>query len=195
MTFPFSRAASGGRRALLAVSAAVLMGGVGACGDDPFLIRWEENPDTVLLYSLDRPELNLLSGFNFQARLGVTVEDATATGTWDLAVDTRNGQIVFLPPLALGIESRAGIAPLPNRDFDLREAPEDTAKYVTDQPVPVELGTLYVVRTNQRQGSFGTRCQYYYKVWPLAVDPQGGTVTFMYDGSPVCNDLKLIPPD
>lgn len=184
-----------GRRVLLAVGAALTIGGIGACGDDPFLIRWEEDPDTVLLYSLARPEFNLLSGFSFTRRLGVIVENATATGTWDLAVDTRDGVIVFLPPLALGVDGRAGIAPLPGETFDLEEAPKDTAAYVTDRPVPVELGTLYVVRTNRSQGIYGTRCQYYYKVQPLDVDAVGGTVTFMYDGSPVCNDFKLIPPD
>ena len=191
----FFKATSCGRRAILTLVAVVSVGGIAACGDDPFLIRWELDPDTVLLYSLARPEFNLLSGFNFRQRIGVTVEDATATGTWDLAVDTRGGQIVFLTPQVLGVDSRAGIAPLPGKTFDIRRAPEDTAAYVTDEPVPVTVGTLYVVRTNQTLGSFGTRCQYYYKVMPLAADPQQGTVTFMYDGSPVCNDFKLIPPD
>lgn len=181
------------RPALLAALAFGLV--ATACGDDPFLIRWEEDPDTALLYSLARPELNLISGFNFTQRIGVTIEDPTATGSWDLALDTRDGALVFLPPGVLGVTSRAGIAPLPDKDFSIRRAPTDTAAYVTDEPVPVSQGTLYVVRTHESIGGFGTRCVYYYKMVPLVVDAARGTVTFMYDGSPVCNDPKLVPPD
>ena len=79
--------------------------GLAACGDDPFIFPWLPAPDTVLLYSLARPELNLEAAYNFNDRVRVRVEAATATGTWDVAVDTRGGQIVFLPPGALGISS------------------------------------------------------------------------------------------
>jgi hypothetical protein len=57
------------------------------------------------------------------------------------------------------------------------------------------MGSIYVIRTNQSIGGYGTRCSYYYKVQPLVIDPQGGTFQFMFDGSPVCNDPRLIPPD
>jgi hypothetical protein len=70
-----------------------------ACNDDPFEIRWELQADTVLLYSLARPEMNMDSGFNFRpGTLGpVRIEAATATGTWDIALDTRGGELVLLP--------------------------------------------------------------------------------------------------
>lgn len=185
------------RRAGLAVFTALTVGTVAsACGDDPFAIRWELSPDTVLLYSMARPELNLVSGFNFHTRFPVVIEEATSTGTWDMAVDTRGGQIVMLPPGALGIDSRAGIAELPGELFDdVIEAPNDTSAYNSLDPVPVEMGTIYVIRTNQSLGGFGTRCVYYFKIEPLIIDPEGGTLTFKYDGSPVCNDFKLLPPD
>jgi len=197
MTYPSVLTFQRGRRAALAVFTAFAVGAVAtACGDDPFAIRWSENPDTILLYSLARPELNLYSGFNFQSRFPVTVEGATSTGNWDVAVDTRGGQIVLLPPGALGIDSRAGIAELPGELFDeVIEAPNDTAAYTSTDPVAMHLGSIYVVRTNQSIGGYGTRCVYYYKVQPLVIDPDGGTLTFKFDGSPVCNDFKLIPPD
>ena len=167
-----------------------------ACGDDPFVIRWVESPDTVLLYSLARPELNLTSAFNFNNRLPVRVEAAAATGSWDMAVDTRDGRIVMLPPGALGVESAAGIASVPGLPFEeVLEAPIDTAAYATDRAVPVEVGTIYVIRTSRSLGAFRTRCVYYGKIEPLAVDAVAGTFRFKYDVSPVCNDRRLIPPD
>jgi hypothetical protein len=83
-----------------------------ACNDDPFEIRWELQADTVLLYSLARPEMNMDSGFNFRpGTLGpVRIEAATATGTWDIALDTRGGELVLLPPSALGVSSAEELA-------------------------------------------------------------------------------------
>ncbi|MFQ5537470.1 MAG: hypothetical protein ACE5GJ_08465 [Gemmatimonadota bacterium] len=183
------------RAAVFAAAVTLLLLGMGACGDDPFTIKWEAAPDTVLLYSLARPELNLNSGFNLNRRTPVRVEAPDATGKWDFAVDTRDGVIVLLPPGALGVESRAGIAVFPGATFDeVTEAPADTTRYERFNPVPVSLGNIYVVRTNQGIGAFGTRCVYYGKLEPLDVDPEGGTLTFVYDSSPVCNDRRLIPP-
>lgn len=190
---PFSRHP---RRASLAAAAALALVGSAGCGDDPFAIQWVASPDTVLLYSLARPELNLTSGFNFNSRSPVRIEAAAATGTWDVAVDTRDGQIVLLPPGALGVDSRAGIATMVGQGFDdVTEAPADTTAYVGDRPVQVDPGNIYVVRTNQGVGAFGTRCVYYAKLDPLDIDPEGGTLTFVFDASPVCNDRRLIPPD
>lgn len=173
-----------------------LSAGLATCGGDPFIFPWELNPDTVLLYSLARPELNLEAAYSFNDRRKVRVEAATATGTWDVAVDTRGGQLVFLPPGALGISSKASVAALPGLSFaDLQDAPEDTAAYSRFAPVPVEMGTLYVVKTSQSPGIFGRLCSYYAKLEPLVIDVEGGTLTFVFDASPVCNSLRLIPPD
>jgi hypothetical protein len=173
----------------------LLLPGVWACDDDPFKIRWSANPDTVLLYSLARPELNLNSGFDFVGRTPVRIEAPSAVGKWDLAVDTKDGQVVFVPPGAIGVtSSRARIAPLGGMSFeDIRRAPRDTTLYIGDRVVPVVPGDLYVIRTRQQIGSWGTRCVYYGKLLPLQADPENGTLTFVYDVSPVCNDRKLIP--
>ena len=196
MTCPRTPRRTAPRGRIAAVLLAMGAVGLGACGDAPFAIRWVEAPDTVLLYSLARPELNLTSGFNFNNRLPVRIEAPAATGTWDIAVDTRNGGIVLLAPAALGVESRAGIVPMPGMTFaEVIEAPADTSLYVKDQPVPATVGSLYVVRTNQGIGAFGTRCFYYAKLEVLDADAAAGTLTFKYDASPVCNDRRLIPPD
>ena len=183
--------------AAAAIAIAVLVV-VSACGDDPFAIRWELQADTVLLYSLARTQPNLDSGFSFRrGDIGpVRIEAATATGTWDVALDTRGGQLVLLPPGALGVPSRARVTALPGMSrLDVLEAPSDTTVYSADEPVVVESGTVYVIRTDRAIGAFGTRCVYYARLEPVVIDVAGGTLTFVYDASPVCNSLRLIPPD
>lgn len=184
-------------RVSLLVSAVAAVGLVAAsCGDDPFKIRWSISPDTVLLYSLARPELGLPSGFNFYNRVPIVVEEANATGNWDIAVGTRDGAIVILPPGALGVIGRGRVASLTGVTFDeVIEAPADTMAYVAAQPVPVTMGTVYVIRTNQSPGAFGSSCVYYAKLAPVEIDAANGTLRFVFDSSPVCNDRKLIPED
>lgn len=182
--------------ARLALALAAL-GSAAACGDDPFEVRWVEDPDTVVLYSLARPELNLPSAFDFHSRTRWLVQTPIATGNWDVALDTRDGELVLLPPGALGIESRAGIAPIDTLTFEaLTRAPTDSASYVLDAPVPVRAGTVYAIRTHQAIGGFfGTRCVFYAKMEPLAIDAAAGTLSFVFDESPACNNPSLIPPD
>lgn len=187
------------RRKGLPALAAVLVAlavGASACGDDPYAIDWVVDPDTVVLHALSSPAMNLPSGFDFYNRVSVVVEGAAATGQWDMAVDSRSGKLVLLPPGALGVSSKAQVAPLKGRSFDeVTEAPADTALYVARAPVPVEMGTVYVWRSRQSYGYYGTSCVYYSKMEPLAMDPEGGTLTFVFDASPACNDRSLIPPD
>lgn len=181
--------------ALAALSAALLVG-VAACGDDPFAFDWNDAPDTVLVYSMARPELNLVSAYNFLQGARVRVEAPAATGSWDLAVDTRDGQIVFLPPGALNVAAEAGVAVLEGMSLDdVTRAPSDTLLYVEDEPVPVRQGDVYVIRTNRQRGSFGRTCVYYAKAEAVAIDPVGGTLTFREVTNPVCNDRDLVPPD
>lgn len=197
MTSPTSsrRAQRRRRSPALAVLVAVGLAGAAACGDDPFKIDWVESPDTVLLFTLSRPELNLPSGFDFYNRSTVVIEVPDATGNWDMAVDTRGSGVVLLPPGALGVISKAQVAALPGRTFqDVTEAPADTALYTSRAPVPVAMGTVYVWRTRQAYGSFGSVCVYYAKMEPVVINAAAGTLSFVFDASPVCNDRSLIPP-
>jgi hypothetical protein len=175
--------------------AAILMA-LSGCGDDPFAFDWVDTPDTVVLYSLARPELNLASGWDFFRGNAIRIEAPNASGSWDVALDTQNGELVLLPPGALGVESRARIAPLSGIQFDdVREAPSDSTAYISRAPVPMALGTTYVIRTDQSVGAFGTRCVYYARMEPLELDVAGGTMTFREVTNPVCNDRDLVPPN
>ena len=187
----------GGRRPWLWTLLLVpLLSPVLACDDDLFRVDWELNPDTVSLFSLARPELNLLSGFDFVSRVPVRIESPNATGRWDMVLDTQDGELVLLPPEAVGVpNSKARIIPMGEVDFDeVLRAPSDTTLYIGDRPVPAEIGHVYVIRTRQQAGSFGRSCVYYGKFEPLEKDPVQGTLTFVFDVSPVCNSRKLFPP-
>lgn len=181
--------------ALSLVAAGLVMG---ACDDDPFgLDDWVANPTELILYSLARPELNLPSGANLYQKFTLRLESPSASGNWDIALDTRDGQLVFIDPSSVGIEgSTVRIATLANRSFDdVLQAPGDSTEYVSDQAVPVSLNTVYVVRTNLYPGQFGQRCFFYSKLEPLVVDVAGGTVEFVVDTNPICRDRDLVPPN
>ena len=177
----------------------VVLGAAGvlaACDDNPFLIRWVEDPDTVRLYALSLPEPNLVSVSTSICGAPCGSEAPTTGDDWDLAVDRRDGALVWLPPAALGIPSEAALAVLEGETFvSAIEAPEDTASYVSDVPVPIVAGRVYAIRTRRHRGTFGTICNYYGKIEPLSTDAAAGTVRFQFDMSRICNSRDLIPPD
>jgi hypothetical protein len=78
---------------------------------------------------------------------------------------------------------------------DVTEAPSDTLLYISDQQVPVRLGSVYVIKTHRWSGSFGRTCISFAKLEPLDVDVSGGTLTFRYVSNPVCNSRDLVPPN
>ena len=167
-----------------------------ACDGDPFAFNWNDVPDTVLLYSMARPELGLVSAYAFRDGVELEVEAPGTTGQWDIAIDTREGQIVMLPPPVLGIYTDAEIATFENTLLaDVTEAPSDSLEYVSDQPVPVEFGNVYVIKTNRSPGSYGRNCHYYAKLEAVDTDPIGGTLIFRHVTNPVCNDRDLVPPN
>lgn len=167
-----------------------------SCGADPFLVRWEADPQEAVIYSLDREELNSPSGFDMLSRSPIVIENLQSASGWDFALDREGGQLVLLPPRVLGVTgSRAGIAPFPDTNYDdVTRAPSDTASYITDEPVPITLGTIYVVRTHERAGSYSRSCVYYGKIEPLETDFENGVFRFLQDTSPDCNNPSLVPP-
>lgn len=182
------------RTVLLVLVLPAVLWSLPACDDDPFAITWVENPDTVVLYSLDRPELNLPAAFDFINRRRVAVESPGATGNWDMVLSTEGGALVFLPPRALEIDSEAGIAVFPGLNLDeLREAPGDSASYAITEPVSVEPGSAYVIRTRESRGRFRQICAFYGKFEPIEVDLEARTVRIVYDLNPDCDDRSLVP--
>ena len=171
--------------------------GLTACGENIFDIKWTEaNVATARIYSLARPELNLPTAFDFVDRIPVQIHAPGATGSWDLVLDTQNGQLVFLPPGALEITTEVMVLAMPDMAFDdVIEAPEDSTLYTKDQPVAVETSSVYVLRTHAAPGRFRALCVRYGKLQPLEVVPALGTVVFEYDVSTLCDDRGLVPKD
>jgi len=181
----------GGAVVLFAVT---VLGGPSLGCDDPYALEWFEVPDTALLYTMARPELNLASAFDFLGGIGMVVESAAATGNWDVVLDTQEGRLVLSPPGVFHIESEARISVFANTDFwDMERAPGDSTLYVTDAPVPLEMGSVYVIRTREITDYYGNTCIYHLKMEPLVLDPEKETLTFRYLLNPNCNSLRLVP--
>jgi hypothetical protein len=180
-------------RALIVL--ALSMVGLTGCGENIFETKWTEpDVDTVVVYSLARPELNLPAAFDFVARRTVEIEAPGVTGSWDLVLDTQDGELMFFPPGALDIESEARVLKLPDTAFDdVVKAPKDTTLYSRDMPVSVEENSVYVVRTHQGPNRFGVLCYYFGKLRPVEIDEASGSVKFEYDVSTLCDDRRLVP--
>lgn len=175
---------------VLLLLVAVLAG----CGDDPFAVDWQENPIETTLYALDRQELNRPSAYDMFQRRRVVLESVQGQGRWDFAVERIDGQLHLLPPRALGVTSDAAIAPVPDVAFDdLREAPGDTAAYVTGEAIPLEYGVTYAVRTHRQPGQFGRQCSFYGKLEAVSLNVEEGVFIFRNDTSPECGSLRLVP--
>lgn len=165
-----------------------------ACSD-PFVLQWVENPREDVIYSLDRDEVFQFSAFSMSERAPKIVEANDSMNQWDFVLDRQGGQLVLLPPGHLAVDSRAGIAAIPNISFeDVREAPSDTLAYALQDPVPVEMGTVYVIRTHLRSGAFGQLCHFYGKIEPVEIQSESGVLRFRHDVSPDCNNRRLVPP-
>ena len=171
--------------------------GATACGENIFDIKWTTaNVRTVLLYSLARPELNLPTAFDFVDRVTLRIHAPGVTGSWDLVLDTQDGQLVFLPPGALGLTSEVMVLAMPGMEFDdVLKAPKDSTLYTKDQPLLVDTGTVYVLRTHKGTSRFGVACVFYGKLQPVAVEQALGTVAFQYDVNRLCDDRGLVPED
>jgi hypothetical protein len=176
---------------------AALLPVLAACDDD-FVREWTARPDTVLLYSLSRPEyIGRASAFNFIIGSPVVVEQLNATGNWDLALVDQGNDLALVPASAfVGLSSRAAVAEIgPGVLEDVRQAPGDTAQF-RSTPVPIRLGTIYIIRS-RRDGcsdGFGSGV-YYSKMEAIEIDKAAGTLRFRTISNPFCNDRALIPPN
>lgn len=164
-------------------------------GCETFELRWTPITDTVTLYSLARPEfVDLPGAFDFYSRRPIVVEQPTVgdPATFDLGLSEDGGDFVFLPAgLFATFEINPGVVAIdsPGVTFDnLAVAPPDG--YVTDEPVVLELGVVYAVRTRRDRGG----CARYGKFEILDMDP-AGVVEFRQIRNNLCNDRELIPPD
>lgn len=169
---------------------------VGAgCGNSLGPQEWTPTPDTVTLFSVSRSDYTgMPSGLDFVTGQTVAIEGATAGG-FDVVLAEQGGSLVLLPVDAIsGSVTGVGVSAITGTSFDdLQEAPSDTSKYVRASAVPLEAGSVYVVRS--RQSSCGyISGQWYAKVQPLALDESQGTARIRFVRNPFCDDRNLVPP-
>ena len=182
-------------RALVYSGLVCVSAGLSACGDNPFELNWSANADTALIFSLARPELNLPSGFNFALRRTVEIQRPNATGDWDVVLDTEGAQLVMRVPSFYGISSDSRIAVFENKSFDeVLKAPNDSLLFIANEAVPMSLGNTYVIQTHRDVDQFGQSCHFFAKFTPLVLNVAQGTMQFVYDRNPLCEDLDLVPP-
>lgn len=168
-----------------------------ACDDGFGPQFWDPTPDTILIYSVSRPELlGYPSAFDAVSLRRIPVEAPTSTGTWDFLLAEQNGGFVMVPAGAVGgVVSRAGIARVDADSLGgIREAPSDTARF-SSAAVAIEPGAFYVLRTRRDAClGFGAGVRYA-KLHALTVDAVAGTYRFAVVRNPFCNDRALIPPE
>ena len=170
-----------------------------ACDDEFGPQDWSAfaDPDTTVLYSLSRPEhLGRASAYDFATSPGVprAVESAFTPGQWDFALVDQNGALTFAPAGSFqGMTSRAAIATITDVPLlEIGRAPRDDD--FVREPVTLETGVVYVVRSRAVSGFYGT-CVYYGKFEVLELNEAEGWMRFRYVLNPNCNDRDLIPPD
>jgi hypothetical protein len=164
--------------------------------DDPFDIApLPVRADSTTLYSVARPALvGFPSAYDFTplptGQRRVVVEGAGELGAWDILLGEQGGGFVLIPRgTVVDPASRAGISVQTAAYEAVTSAPADTAAYVRTQPVPLQPGQVYVIRTRLR----GT-CVYYAKLQPIELDPDVGTLFFRFASNPNCGSRDLQPP-
>ncbi len=112
---------------------------------------------------------------------------------WALVVRNREGPITLLPARALGISSGAAITPaITGQTFEgLREAP-GASTFVLTEPVVMQVGSVYVIRSREISGTLGLTCIQYAKVQPLEVDRAAGTLRLRIVTNEQCGDPRLV---
>lgn len=151
--------------------------------------------DTVVLHSLARAEfIGEWSAFDFIAPRPVVVERPKGPGeeqsNFDVAFSEVDGAFVLIPAgLFESYSVTPGIARAEGgRSFEaVDQAPREG--FVTDAPVPIEEGPIYIVRTRE-QGA----CVRYAKLEVLDLDA-AGILEFRFLRNNLCNDRTLTEPD
>ena len=172
---------------------------VAACEDPYGPAVWNATPDTVLIYSASRAEyIGLASAVDITVLpvAALPLEAPSVTGNWDIALTDFEGGLALVPASAFeGLQSRARIGVLPDRELDdVTEAPRDTAAFTVD-PLPLREGDVYIVRS-RRASCGGVSAGYRYgKLRPVSIDEAAGTFRFEIVVNPYCDNRSFVPPE
>ena len=170
--------------------AAVLL--VAACGDLNELPDASDANvvDTVTVAALTGTPLALPSAYSVSERRAVRTDQSAA---FDFAYDTVDGAPRFYPAASLGLGgsgTQAGFQVSTEPFANLLRAPQNN--YVTDEPLPATIGTVYAVRSRLVCSNIGG-VPMYGKLEVLELDPDAATVTFQILTNNNCGYRSLEP--
>lgn len=167
---------------LAALSVACLAG----CEDPlaPTLAPVPDEPSEAVLFDFLTAELRQTAAFDVISTRAVRTDQ---TSRWDFLVGREDGNFQFRPrSVVLDVSSTAGLQRMSVGFGELSMAPENG--YTTDDPVPIEEGAVYAVRSRQQTAG----CLRFLKLEVLAVDAQAGSVDVRYLGNPNCGRRTLV---
>ncbi|MHB1167923.1 MAG: hypothetical protein ACYC28_01415 [Longimicrobiales bacterium] len=171
-----------------------------AC-DDPFANpAWSDVPDTVTVFSAYRSEyagrpsaINLTGNFLSL----VAIDELGAALEWDFMLGEEGGDLLWIPSSVVpGREdSRSSIASMDAMSLEeVRRAPEPNGDRYTKEPVALEEGAVYVLRS-RRSSTCYIRGSNYAKMKVVDLDFALGTAEIEIVRNPYCDNRDLVPPD
>lgn len=178
------------RAITLCLTLLVLAFALAGC-DDPLeniLGPVPDEPTTVTLYEFGSSSLRQPSAFD---AIGGSAVRTDQSAGWDLLLSDGGSGMEFRPrSIVLEVSSAAGLQRVEAEFGALDMAP--SSGYVTDEPVPVEAGAVYALRSRE-DPQFGGSCLRYRKMEIVSVDAAGGEVTLRSLGNPNCGRRTLVP--
>lgn len=158
--------------------------------EDPFAPTRQPVPDeatTTTLFDFKTSGLRDPSAFDVIGRRAVRIDQSSR---WDFLVASTDDGHEFRPrSLVLNVSAASGLQRFDGTFEQLRVAPE--GGYVTDAPVPVEVGAVYAARSRQDPG-LRVSCLRFLKLEVVSVDQPAGAVTIRHIGNPNCGRRTLI---
>lgn len=159
-------------RRALALAALMLLSVT--CSDD-FGLPPAQSPnvvDTLTMFAIEGTAIGAPSALNLP--LGVLVR-TDRSADFDVALNFVAEGPVLLPTGAMGFSEESAIRRMTVPFEEVRVAP--SSGYITDEPVPVAAGDVFVVRSRPLRCFGNTRLFYYGKLGVLGVDAGARTVT------------------
>lgn len=159
--------------------------------EDPFAPTRQPVPDeaaTTTLFDFQTSGLRDPSAFDVIGRRAIRIDQSSG---WDFLVAATGDGHEFRPrSLVLDVTAASGLQRFDGTFEELRVAPE--GGYVTDAPVPVEVGAVYAARSRQDPGIRGFSCLRFLKLEVVSVDEPAGAVSIRHIGNPNCGRRTLI---
>lgn len=172
---------------------AVIAAALAACGDstEPVQIPLPEEATQAIVADFVTGDILDPSGFDVITRNVVRTDQVTG---WDFVylVDEEVGPaLVTRGSYILDTDEQSGVTVVPVPFDDLLEAPE--SGYVTNAPIPISEGGVFVTRSRDDDAFGSLRCRYFGKFSVDEIDEELGFMTFSHLINPNCESRNLNP--